>query len=177
MIINLGSTNLAKQEAVKLAFSHYFNDTKINPIKADSQVHHQPKSLNEIVKGAKNRAIQAFKSSKCDLGIGIESGIFPFPEVDSGYMDTSCTVIFDGNDFFIGSSPCFEYPKKVINSIINENKEVAEIFKELKLGDEDLRHKKGAVGLLTKGVITRETYTESSVVMALIKYLNKELYR
>lgn len=177
MIINLGSTNLAKRIAVQKGFSHYFKDVKINPIKADSQVHHQPKSLSDIVKGAKNRATTAFKTSKCNLGIGIESGIFPFPEVKSGYMDTSCTVIFDGKEFFIGSSPCFEYPKIVIDKLLKENKEVAEVFKELKWGDENLRHKTGAVGLLTKGVITRESYTEYSVIMALIKYLNKEIYK
>lgn len=175
MIVNVGSQNKAKIRAVKSALSRYFNDLKINGITVDSGVHHQPKTINEIVKGAKNRAVSAF-TSKCDLSIGIESGIFEFPESNSGYMDTSCTVIFDGKDVFVGSSPCFEYPKKVIDKILNENKEVAEIFRELKWGDEDLRSSKGAVGFLTKGIITREKYTEASIIMALVKLLNKELY-
>ena len=176
MIINLGSKNKAKLVAVKAAFSHYFKDFKINQIDVDSKVHSQPKSLKEIVQGAKNRAISAFNSEKCDFAVGIESGIFEFPGTHSGYMDTSCTVIFDGKEFFIGSSPCVEFPKKVVDMVLKEDTEFAEAFKKLSWGNENLRHEKGAIGFLTKGVVTREKYTEYSVIMALVRIINKEVY-
>jgi len=177
MIINVGTNNRSKIKAVNLAFSHYYKDFKINSVKVNSDVDSQPKSLKEITKGAKTRAINAFNSGKCDLAIGIESGIFEFPETHSGYMDTSCTVIFDGKDFFIGSSPCFEYPKKVIDKIFKEKKEVTVAFHELGWSEKNLGSEQGAVGLLTKGIIPREKYTEFSIIMALMRMLNKELYK
>ena len=177
MKVNVGSQNKGKIKAVNVALSHYFDDLNVNGVEVDSEVHNQPKTIQEIVKGAKNRAIAAFKHGNCELGIGIESGIFKFPETHSGYVDTSCTVIFDGKEFFVGSSPCFEYPKKVIDAILNDGKEVCKIFNELGWGDEGFHQREGAIGVLTKGVITREKYSEFSVIMALTRYLNKELYK
>jgi non-canonical (house-cleaning) NTP pyrophosphatase len=42
-------------------------------------------------------------------------------------MDTSCCVIYDGREYHIGFSSCFEYPKKMIDSILSEGKEISEI--------------------------------------------------
>jgi non-canonical (house-cleaning) NTP pyrophosphatase len=42
-------------------------------------------------------------------------------------MDTSCCVIYDGESYHIGFSSCFEYPKKMIDSIMNDGKEICDI--------------------------------------------------
>ena len=78
MQINVGSKNPVKIKAVRDAFGHYFKDFEVVSVNVDSGVHQQPKSLKDIVDGAKNRAIAAFKN--CDYSVGLEAGIFPFPE-------------------------------------------------------------------------------------------------
>jgi len=42
-------------------------------------------------------------------------------------MDTSCCLIYDGVNYHIGFSSCFEYPKKMIDSFMNEGKEICDI--------------------------------------------------
>ncbi|MBW2992985.1 inosine/xanthosine triphosphatase [Candidatus Woesearchaeota archaeon] len=173
MKINVGSGNPVKIKAVKDAFSNYFDSPEVVSIKVDSGVHEQPKSLKEIITGAKNRAVAAFKG--CDFSVGLEAGIFPFPDVKTGYVDTSAAVIFDGKDFFIGTSPCFEYPKSVIEAVLKGKKDVGAVFDEI-YGTNNLKHKEGAVGILTKNIVPRDKLIELSIVMALCRIVSKEHY-
>ena len=84
LIIGIGSTNPTKINAVKLALYKLFpnNNIIIHSIKAQSNVSNQPKSKNESIKGAFNRAINTWKillnkipNIKLDYCIGIEGGI------------------------------------------------------------------------------------------------------
>jgi len=176
MKINIGSKNPVKIGAVKDAFSHYYNDIDINSVNVDSGVSDQPTSLQEIVKGAKNRAQKAFELSRCDFAVGLEAGIFEFPETKTGYMDISVAVIFDGKDFFFGGSPTFEYPKKIIDGIFKDGKEVGHLFDEI-IGIKNSKQKaRSAVGILTNNVIPRVKFIEQSVIMALTRVLNKDIY-
>ena len=177
MKINIGSKAPPKVDALKEIANEYdiLKNAEVVSVEVNSGVGDQPVGFEELVQGAKNRAKNAFKD--CELSFGLESGIVPVPHTKSDYMDFCCCAIFDGKDFFVGSSPCFEYPKKVIDMIFNEGKEVSKIFNEMGWGDEGFHQREGAIGVLTKGVITREKYSESSVIMALTRFLNKELYK
>jgi len=112
MKIRVGSENPVKIEAVKQAFSHYFDNVEVIPVKVTSDVPDQPTSLREIVVGAKQRAQKSF--DVCDFSVGLEAGIFEFPGTETGYMDMCVCAIFNGNTVSLGGSPCFEYPKQVI---------------------------------------------------------------
>lgn len=173
MQIKVGSGNPVKIKAVRDAFNHYFKEFDIVSVKVDSGVHEQPKSLQECVNGAKNRAIAAFKD--CEFSVGLEAGIFPFPGVKTGYVDTSIAVIYDGKDFFIGTSPCFEYPESVIKEVMKGEKDVGIIFDEL-FGTVNQKQGGGAVGFLTKDVVPRDKFVELSVIMALCRVVSKEHY-
>jgi non-canonical (house-cleaning) NTP pyrophosphatase len=65
------------------------------------------------------------------LSFGLESGIFAVPYTKSGYLDTTCCAIYDGTNFHIGFSSCFEYPKKMIESILQHKKEISDIAVEM----------------------------------------------
>nr|BAL59131.1 hypothetical protein HGMM_OP3C286 [Candidatus Acetothermum autotrophicum] len=52
---------------------------------------------------------------------------------------------------------------------------MGDVMSEL-AGIEKLGHKIGAIGYLSKGVLTREQLTEQAVLMALIPRLRPELY-
>lgn len=174
MKINIGSTNPNKVNAVKKAFSKYFKDVEVNATDVESGVSKQPMSMKEIVKGAKNRAVNAYNED-CDFSVGIEAGLFEFPEVKTKHLDVNCCVIFDGKEFFIGLGPAFEYPEKVLHKILAENKEASDAFDEF-TGTENIKHKEGIVGVLTKGRMKRQEFIEQSVLMALTRIVSKELY-
>lgn len=172
--INVGSGNPVKLKAARDAFNNYFNNFEVVSVKVDSGVHEQPKTLRETVDGAKNRAVAAFKD--CDFSVGLEAGIFPFPEVKTGYVDISIAVIYDGKEFFIGTSPCFEYPCDVIKEVLKGRKDVGMIFDEL-YGTIDQKQKGGAVGFLTKDIVSRDKFIELSIIMALCRIVSKEHYK
>lgn len=175
MKINVGSKNPVKIEAVKEAFSLYFNDLIVRGFEVDSKVNPQPKKLEEITDGAINRAIGCFND--CDYSIGIESGIFPVNKALTNYMNISCSAIYNGKRIVgIGLSPGFEYPKFVIEEIFGKKREVGKIFDEefkiLNIGREG-----GAISILSNGKYLRKELHRVATLMALLPIINKELYQ
>ena len=174
MKINVGSTNPNKVSATKKAFSRYFKDIKVNAIDVDSGVSKQPMNISEIVKGAKNRAVKAY-TEDCEFSVGLEAGLFKFPEAKTRYLDVNCCAIFNGQEFFWGLGPAFEYPEKVLHKILHEGKEASHAFDEL-VGTNNIKHKEGIVGVLTKGIVKRREFIELSVLMALTRIVSKDFY-
>src|SRR3989338_6303639 len=176
MKINVGSKNPVKIEAVREAFnlfSDFFGNVEVEGFEVSSGVDNQPKSLDEIIKGAKNRAVNCFNN--CSYGVGLEAGIFPVSNSLTGFMDVCVCVIYDGKKVVcIGSSPGFEYPRIITNRIVQYGKEVGEIFDEL-VGQKKIKQKQGAVGVLAHNKYTRKDFIREGIIMALFPILNKEL--
>ena len=61
-------------------------DIEVSSIDVDSGVPDQPFGLDETIKGAINRAKNAF-SDEFDLSVGIESGLMETPNSITGYID------------------------------------------------------------------------------------------
>lgn len=177
MIINIGSKNKVKINALKETVKNYdfLSKANINPIECDSEVHNQPKSLKETINGAKNRAKNAFK--ECDLSVGIEDGIFKVPYSKSGYMNITACAIFDGKKFHLGLSSAFEYPTKVTKMVFEKGLDINEAFNKAGLTkNPKLGSCEGAIGILTKGRYKRKDYTKQSIINALIHLDNRGLY-
>jgi len=177
MKIIVASKNSVKVDAVREVISQYkfLADAKISSAVVASGVSEQPKSLEETVKGAVNRAIGAFEF--CDYSFGIESGLIEVPYTKTGFMDTCACVIYDGRQTHIGLSCAFECPASIMQTVMQERCDLNHAFQKAgltsnpKLGNAD-----GAIGLLTKGRITRKDYTKQAIMMALIHLENYELY-
>lgn len=179
MKIAVGTQNKGKVIAVENAISKYqdFAEGQIKGVPTESGVSGQPVGLEETIRGAKNRAKISFEQANADLGIGLESGIFLVPDTKSEYMDTTACAIYDGKQFHLGMSSCFEYPKLLIDKILNEGKEISDAAVELGFfEDKSEREDGGMIGLLTKGVVSRKEYSEQAVHMALIHLLNTKHY-
>ena len=175
MLVIVGSKNPVKINAAKNAFAKYFKKAKIEGIETASRVREQPIDIEEILQGAKNRAKKAFESKECDFGVGIEAGIFQLQGTNSGWLDTACVAIFDGKKFHLGFTPMFEYPKKIVETILAENCVVGEAVEKVFREKTD-KQKEGAVGWLTKGKMPRTKYIEQGVIMALIGIVRKEFF-
>jgi inosine/xanthosine triphosphatase len=175
--INVGTKNLQKIDAVKEVLKEYidFKDCKIIGIEVSSDVSEQPKSIDETIKGAINRAKNCF--THCNYSIGLESGLIKVPYTKTGYMDVTACAIFDGKKIHLGLSSAFEYPIKVTKSVFEDNINITQSFMKHGLTkDPKMGSAEGAIGLLTKGKVTRKDYTKQSIHMAMIHLENPELY-
>ena len=177
MKINIGSKNPAKINALKEISKEYpeFADAEIISKEVSTGVSEQPKSLQETVEGAMQRARNSFND--CDYSFGLESGLMPVPYTKTGYMDTTVCAIYDGKNFHLGLSSSFEYPPKILKYMFENEKDASSAFRELKLTDEPyIGWGDGIIGVLTKNRLNRKEYTKEAIRTALIHLENKNLY-
>lgn len=177
MKICVGSANAIKVSAVKEMLSEYdfFTSAEIISRDVSPEVSNQPKTIDETIRGAMNRAKNAFQN--CEYSFGLESGLMEVPHTKSGYMDFCACAIYDGKKFHLGFSSAFEYPKEVIRLIFEEGLEVDEAYHKLGLTDNArIGRSEGVIGQLTKGRLPRKEYTKQAIRTALIHLENPELY-
>lgn len=168
MRVRVGSKNEVKIEAVREALALYemFNGAEVEGVAASSDVSEQPKSLEETVRGAQNRARSAFEG--CEWSVGIESGLVEVPYTKSGYMDLTAVALYDGEEMHVGLSPAIELPKRVVDIALQEQKDLNVACREAGLTEvERLGDAQGFVGLLTDGRINRKGYTKHAIIMAM----------
>ena len=177
MKINIGSKNKQKIDALKEILKDYpdFLNTEVVSRDVSSNISDQPKSLDETIQGAINRAKNSFDN--CDYSVGLESGLMKVPETKTGYMDTTVCAIFDGKNFHLGLSSCFEYPPKVLEYMLTNNENASNAFRNLGFTDKEyIGYEEGIIGVVTKNRLDRKEYTKQAIRTALIHLENKSLY-
>lgn len=171
MKIVVGSKNKVKVGAVEEILKEYphLADAEVRGVETDSGVSAQPKSLDETMRGAMSRAKGAFGDG-ADYGIGLESGLMHVPLAKTGYMDVCVCAIYDGKEFYFGLSSAWEFPDKSVTKLmIEKGLDMSEainrtgLTKNPRIGSEE-----GAIGILTKGRLTRKEYTKEALRAALI---------
>ncbi len=176
MHVTVGSTNPIKIAAVQECIADYplFSDALVFGKNVASGISSQPMSLEETIRGAINRAKNAFTET---YSFGIESGLFSVPYTRSGYMDVCCCAIYDGKLISLGLSSAFEVPQIVLDLIMNNGLECndaiyrAGLTSKPKAGSEE-----GMTGILTKGRIMRKEQIKQAIYNALILVENQSLY-
>jgi inosine/xanthosine triphosphatase len=180
MKINVGSKNLTKIRAVEESVALYpdlFPDPEVVAVDVDVELYGHPKSINETVDGAIDRAKKAF--SGCDYSFGIEGGLMQVPQTKTGFMEVGACAVFDGKDFCVGLGPAYEWPIKVTEKILNNSTDASSAFNQLGY----TKHEKlgaqpgGIIGHLTEGRLTREDFTRYSIIMALIQLEKPDYYK
>lgn len=177
MKITVASKNPQKVNAVKEIITDYplLKDAVVLSVSVPSGVSEQPLSLDELIRGAINRAKAAFNDT--DLSIGLESGFMNVPYTKTGMMDLCACAIYDGKEIHLGLSSAFEAPIKVAKLIKEKGMTFGEAVKEAELtAHPNVGYEEGAIGILTNGRLTRLSYTKQAVVTALIHLENSELY-
>eukprot|EP00730_Choanoeca_flexa_P014421 TRINITY_DN6305_c0_g2_i1.p2 TRINITY_DN6305_c0_g2~~TRINITY_DN6305_c0_g2_i1.p2 ORF type:complete len:187 (+),score=30.13 TRINITY_DN6305_c0_g2_i1:1699-2259(+) len=171
----VGSKNPVKAEAVKLAFEKMFvgRDIIIETIAAASGVPDQPMGDEETLRGARNRC-QACREaiSDADYYCAPEGGC----SIVGSHLDCFAwmVVVNQAGKEGIAKTGTFALPPEVAK-LVQSGMELGhandKVFatKESKKGG-------GAVGLLSSGVVTRTTYYEQALVLALIPFHMPDLY-
>jgi len=176
MNINIGSTNPTKIEAIRNLITDHelFKGAKVRGVKVEIEEFGHPKSLNETITGAKQRAEKAFSDG--DYGIGLESGLFEAPGTKSGYFETTACSIFDGKNHYIGLGPSFEWPVAMVKLILG-GLDGSQAFKRMGLTEHDkIGVAEGGIYILTKGKVNRVKLNELAFTMALLQLENSKYY-
>ena len=176
MKLVVGSTNPTKVAAVEEIAKQYpmFAGAEVRGLEVPVETFGHPKSLAETVDGAIHRAKSAFQD--CDYGFGLESGLLPVPHSRTGFMEVTVCAIFDGERFYMGLSPGYEWPVKV-TEIILQGLDGSQAMREAGLTDhEKVGAAKGAIDLLTNGKMNRTEFNVIAITMAMIQLENKAHY-
>lgn len=176
MKIVVASKNPVKINAALQGFKTVFPNTEfvVEGVSVPSNVADQPMDESETMTGAMNRVDNAKNTiADADYWVGIEGGV-------AGYDDEMITFawvyIKDKNELLgKGRSASFFLPKQVV-SLIKQGKELGEAD-DIVFAKSNSKQKNGAVGILTKDIITRESLYVPAVIMALIPFINVELYK
>ncbi len=159
--IAVGSLNPVKVSAVRSVMERIYGDVRITAVDADSGVPPQPFE-GQTHQGSVNRARAALGDH--DLAVGIEAGVFEM--LDGLYDIQHCTVVDrDGRETY-GQGSGFRYPDAIAD-LVRGGLSVGEAVHRV-YGDEDIGKGRGAVGLLSKGLLDRKALTEQSVTAAMI---------
>ncbi|MDA4117017.1 MAG: inosine/xanthosine triphosphatase [Thaumarchaeota archaeon] len=173
-VVAVGSKNPAKTLGTRKAFSRFFPDVEFVEVDTTSLVEAQPLSLDETIDGALQRAKLALKhSDKVDFGVGIEAGLVAF---ENEHLNMQVAAIMDKRGrFTLGSSSGFMVPGLVVRQMQMGGVELDRFAKGL-TAEEKVREEDGVVYHLTKGTVSRLDMTEQCIEMALVPWLNREIY-
>ncbi|MHA7099595.1 inosine/xanthosine triphosphatase [Roseivirga pacifica] len=170
----VASKNPVKINCTSQAFSKAFPNTilDVQGVSVPSNVSDQPMTDAETLEGAKNRAKNARSAQPdADYWVGIEGGI----DQESGTMEAFAWISIIGRTKEgKARTASFDLPEK-IRALVNQGVELGHAD-DMVFERTNSKQGNGAVGILTNGLIDRAAYYEPAVVLALIPFLNQELY-
>jgi inosine/xanthosine triphosphatase len=174
LLVAVGSLNPVKVNAVKLVLEKAQIAADVRGIAAPSGVREQPIGVEEIKRGAYQRAINACGALQADWGIGLEGGVEFDPDDKAWLFSTIAIVTVDGRQSTSRGAELLLPPG--IAARLRAGEELGPVMDEL-LGTVNIKHGPGAVGFLTNGLITREEAYRDSLSRALAPLLHPDLYR
>jgi len=167
--VAVGSANRVKVEAVRSVLGRIYGDVRVTPMDVPSGVPPQPFE-SDVRKGSENRARAALPGH--DMAVGIEAGVF---EMEGGLYDIQhCTIIDKDGKVTHGQGSGFRYPDAVAD-LVRKGSTVGEAMRQV-YGESNIGKGRGAIGLLSKGLLDRKTLTEQAVVAAMIPRIWDERY-
>ncbi len=173
--ICVGSKNPVKVEATELGFKEVFSNQIIHcvGIETNSDVSDQPMGNEETLLGARNRAKHAQTlNPTADFWVGVEGGNISYSESE---METMAWIyIISNNQEGKARTAGFYLPQTTID-LINQGYELGHAD-EITFGIQNSKQKMGSSGLLTKNIIDRKRFYKDAVILALIPFINPELY-
>jgi len=186
LLVVVASENPVKIEATRLAFESAFPHHKavFTGVTVDSGVGDQPMGDSETLRGAHNRATAAKKKyPKADYWVGLEGGCEIVKHEAKLFSDDADAIEMTGFAWMVilsetrlgkARTASFFLPKQVAK-LVSTGVELGTADDQV-FGKSNSKQKNGAVGLLTQDKITRTMYYSTAMTLALIPFLNAELY-
>ncbi len=175
MEVCVGSTNPTKLKGVKDAFNMFYNNVNIKGYDVQTGIPPQPIGLELTIEGARRRAILSLTiGERCDFGVGVEAGLI---SIGDKFFDVQIAFVIDKNGIeSYGFSPMFMVPKTFVEKIlVGEYKELEDVVDSY-FHTKNIGERGGFISILSKNRIRRENLVFYAVAMALIPFINQDLY-
>lgn len=171
--IAVGSTNPVKIAATRAVLAPLALEATVTGVAVASNVRDQPFGDDETIRGALTRASAARDACDAELGVGIEGGVVEAPD---GSMHTCAwaAIVDRHGRSGVGGSLAMPLPRRVAE-MLREGLELGHAMDRI-AGEHNTKHGKGAVGILTAGLVDRQRAYEVLVTYALAPFLTAELY-
>lgn len=164
--IAVGSTNPSKLQAVKEALAVY-TPVNVHGFIVQSGVSSQPNDLRTVIKGATNRAQDAYpKLYDCRIAVGLERGIISCPH-SGKYLSIVACVIFDGSSLHFGLSPAFQIPEEVMKFVIR-GQEISKACFSAGITQNPKPETTDIIGILSQGRLTQVEQIKPAILCASI---------
>jgi inosine/xanthosine triphosphatase len=172
MKIVVTSHNPVKIQAVEQAFKSQFpkHEIELIPMGVDSGVSDQPMSDQETRQGARNRVeVAKLRTPGADFWVGLEGGLDFF----DGHLMAFAWMVIAGSDNRISETRSATLPlPPQVQTLVSEGLELGEandqVFSTL-----NSKQGGGAFGLLTDGLLTRESIYTQTLILALVPFVHK----
>lgn len=189
----LGTKNEAKIRGVHTAFTELHTALRVADMsrsetwtcQVDSGVSDTPWGFPTTVQGAQNRAQAAhttlLEAHGCPvagqvlMGIGVESGFIEVTPAAFTLYNFDVCALFDGCHYYLGISPGFEYPRRLVHNIFLHHQPF-QTARQYITAAADIEQHAGIVGVLADGYTDRFEMTRLATRLALIRYLRRYDY-
>lgn len=171
--IAVGSTNPVKIGAVRAVLGTLARSAVIEGVAVASTVSDQPRGDDETIRGALARATAARAALGAELGVGIEGGVVEQPD---GSMRTCAwaAIVDAAGRSSVGGSLAMTLPDRVAE-MIRSGLELGHAMDHL-VGEYDTKRGRGAVGILTGGMVDRQRAYEMLVAYAAARFVTPDLF-
>jgi inosine/xanthosine triphosphatase len=171
--IAVGSTNPVKLAAARAVLGALAPSATIASVAVASTVPDQPFGDDETIRGALARASAARLALNADLGVGLEGGVVE--QADGSMRTCAWAAIVDAHGRSgVGGSLSMTLPPEVA-AMIRDGMELGVAMDRL-VGARNTKHGRGAVGILTAGLVDRQRAYEVLVAYALAPFVAVEHY-
>lgn len=172
--VAVGSTNPVKISAARAVMARVARRASVDGVTVASTVSAQPFGDEETIRGALARASAARDARAAELGVGIEGGVVETPD---GALRTCAwaAVVGPNGMHSVGGSLGMPLPPRVASLIREERLELGDAMDRL-TGERGTKRGRGAVGILTDGLVDRQAAYEVILIYALAPLLSPELW-
>ncbi|WP_396220962.1 inosine/xanthosine triphosphatase [Gemmatimonas sp.] len=166
--VAVGSTNPVKLAAVRAVLARIQPGLPVEGVEVASGVPNQPMGDEETQRGARNRATAALALTGADIAVGLEGGVVAL--ADGRMRSCAWAVVVDRDGLEgMGGSLSMPLPDRVADRI-RAGEELGHAMDAL-ANVVGTKHGRGAVGILTAGLIDRQGAYEPMVAYALAPWL------
>lgn len=186
-MVALGSDRAAKVEAVRASVARIasvderWHNSKIIARSVKTTAPAMPLTDAELMRGARERAravrdLLLREGERAQLFVGLEGGFHSF-ELDGRWHThlRGWAYATDGAREGFGVSPSILVPDSIARRVTESGVELSAVIDEV-AGEEDVRSRQGAWGVLSRDLLTRAESFEAALVAAFAPFYNEKLY-
>ena len=170
-LVAVGSMNPVKVGAARRVLERLAPLARVDGVEVESGVSDQPWGDEETIRGALARAHAARAELDADWGVGIEGGVIA---TAAGGVRTCAWAAIVTRDLRVGvgGSLSLELPNRVAE-LVRGGMELGHAMDAV-TGEREVKRGVGAVGILTRGLVTRQAAYETLVAYALVPLLQAD---